>query len=197
MNYKRKRRLIIGVSLFLLLIVYLFKNFSLGTRVIGFIFGFIVFYAFDDLFKIDFKLRHYSCMFLILLFGILLSPLYFVSENYDKILHLLMPILGSFLLFYIIDKQKLNFQWKILITFMFVVSFLTIHEIGEYLIDVLWDFKLQGVYLRDISGLEKFNLILPKNDDTMIDLILGVISGLLFVFGKTVSFFYNQRKLKI
>ncbi len=196
MNYKRKRNLIIGISVFLFLIVYLFKSFSLGTRVTGFLFGLIVFYAFDDLFKIDFKLRHYGYIFLILLFGILLSPLYFVSENYDKILHLLMPILGSFLLFYIVDKQKLNFQWKILITFMFVVSFLTIHEIGEYLIDFLWDFKLQGVYLRDISGLEKFNLILPKNDDTMIDLILGVISGLLFVFGKTVSFFYHRRIMK-
>lgn len=188
--------MIIGVSLFLLLIVYLFKSFSLGTRVIGFIFGLIVFYVFDDLFKIDFKIKHYTCIFLILLFGILLSPLYFVSENYDKVLHLLMPILGCLLLFYIVDKQKLNFQWKILITFMFVVSFLTIHEIGEYLIDVLWDMNLQGVYLRDISGLEKFNLVLPKNDDTMIDLILGVISGLLFVFGKTVGFFYKRRILK-
>ena len=188
--------MIIGVSLFLLLIVYLFKSFSLGTRVIGFIFGLIVFYVFDDLFKIDFKIKHYTCIFLILLFGILLSPLYFVSENYDKVLHLLMPILGCLLLFYIVDKQKLNFQWKILITFMFVVSFLTIHEIGEYLIDVLWDMNLQGVYLRDISGLEKFNLVLPKNDDTMIDLILGVVSGLLFVFGKTVGFFYKRRILK-
>jgi len=197
MNYKRKRRLLIGISLFLLLLVYLLKSFSFGTRVIGFIFGLIVFYAFDHLFEIDFKIRHYGYIFLILLFGILLSPLYFISENYDKVLHLLMPILGCFLLFYIVDKQKLNFQWKIFITFMFIVSFLAIHEIGEYLLDFIWDWKLQGVYLRDLSGLEKFSLIMEKNEDTMMDMILGVISGLLFVAGKTISFFYNRRKIKI
>jgi len=193
MDYKRKRNVIIGISLFLLLLVYLLKSFSIGTRVIGFIFGLIVFYSIDHMFNIGFKLRHYGYIFLILLFGILLSPLYFISENYDKILHFILPILGCFLFFYIINKKNLDFQWKIFITFMFIVSFLAIHEIGEYLLDFIWDWKLQGVYLRDISGLEKFSLVMEKNDDTMMDLILGVIGGLLFVFGKTISFFYNKR----
>lgn len=194
MEYKKKRRLIIGVSIFLLFVLYLFKNFSLLIRVLGVIFGLVVFYLFDHLFKIDFKLRHYYYVLLILFCGIIFSPLYFSSPNYDKILHFLLPILGGILIFYIIDKQKLSLQWKLLITFMFVVSFLTIHEIGEYLMDILWDLKLQGVYLRDISGLEKFDLVIPKNDDTMMDLILGMIGSLFFVAGKTIVHFYKKRK---
>ena len=131
-----------------------------------------------------------------LFLGFFLAPLDNIYGLYDKVVHFINPILGSFLIFYIVDKQKLNFQWKILITFMFVVSFLTIHEIGEYLIDVLWNINLQGVYIGSISKLEGLNVIMSKIDDTMIDLILGVISGLLFVFGKTVSYFYHRRIMK-
>jgi len=196
MDYKTKRRLIIGIAIFFLFILYLFKNYSLLTRFAGLITGLVIFYMFDHLFRIDFKPRHYIYMVLILLFGILLSPLYFLSENYDKTLHLLSPILGSCLLFYIVDRQKISFQWKVLITFMFILSFLTIHEIGEYLLDSLWDLKLQGVYIRDISGLNKFDLVMPKNDDTMIDLIVGTIGSLIFTAGKTSTYFYKRFKKK-
>ena len=127
------------------------------------------------MFEVDFEFRHYIYIIIILSFGILLSPLYFLIESYDKILHFFLPILASFLIFYIADKQKLSLQWKLLITFMFIVSFLAIHEIGEYVLDLLFDLKLQGVYIRDISGIEKLNLVLDKNSDTMIDLILGAL----------------------
>ena len=120
-------------------------------RVFGFIFSLIIFYVIDHMFEIEFKLRHYVYMMIILVFGILLSPFYFLSENYDKILHLIMPIFGCLLIFYIIDKKNLEMQWKLFITFIFILSFLTMHEIGEYLLDFIWDLKLQGVYLRDIS----------------------------------------------
>jgi len=145
MKYKNKRRLIIGISLFLLLVFYLFKNLSESVRVFGFILGVSIFYFIDKMFKIDFQFKHYIYTFIILSFGILFSPFYFLIESYDKVLHFCLPIFGSFLVFYIIDKQKLSLQWKLLIAFMFIISFLTIHEIGEYLIDLLWDLKLQGV----------------------------------------------------
>ena len=193
MKYENKRLLIIGISLFLLLVFYLFKNLSESIRVFGFIFGLSIFYLFDHMFKIDFKLRHYYYVIIILAGGILLSPLYFLSTNYDKILHFTMPIFACFLIFYIVDKQRLSIQWKLLITFMFVISFLAFHEIGEYLLDQLWDLKLQGIFLRDISGSEKLNLIMSQIDDTMIDLILGVLGALLFVLGKTGIHFYKKK----
>lgn len=162
MNKKQKRWTIAIISMTILLILYLLKNYSLFIRVAGFTVGLTIFYVLDDIFKIDFKIRHYIYIIIILAFGILFSPLYFISENYDKILHFISPIFASALIFYLVNDKNLTFQWKLLITFMFVVSFLAIHEMGEYLMDLLWDLKLQGVYIRDVSGFEKFHLVLPK-----------------------------------
>ena len=191
--YNKKRWLIIGIAITILLALYLLKNSSIFIRIAGFIAGLIIFYLLDTFFKINFKFEHYIYMITILFLGIILSPLYGIYSLYDKVVHFINPILGSCLVFYIINKQKLRFQWKLLITFMFIVSFLTIHEIGEYLIDILWDFKLQGVYLRDISGIEKLNLVLNPHDDTMIDLIFGTIGGLIFTTGKTINYFIRKR----
>ncbi len=194
MEYKNKRILIIGISLFLLLVFYLFKNLSTSLRILSFIFGLIIFYLTDHMFEIDFKLRHYYYIIIILAFGFLFSPLYFLSSVYDKILHLIMPILGCLLIFHIVDKKKLSMQWKLLITFMFIISFLAFQEIGEYLVDILWDLKLQGVYIRDIRGIEKLNLVMTQIDDTMIDLILGIIGALSFIAGKSISYFYKKKR---
>lgn len=191
-----KRRLIIGISLTLLLVFYLFKNLSTTVRVFGFIFGLVIFYLSDHMFELDFELRHYLYMIIILAAGILFSPLYFLSTTYDKILHFIMPIFGCLLIFHIVDKKQLNIQWKLFIVFLFIVTSLTIHEIGEYLIDQIWDFKLQGVYLRDVSGFEKLNLVQSKNDDTMIDIIIGTIASLFFIMFKSIGYLYKSRKIK-
>ncbi|MCF7910053.1 hypothetical protein K9L16_00065 [Candidatus Pacearchaeota archaeon] len=196
MKYQTKRKLITGLVVFLLLVFYLLKNFSWSVRISGTIFGLFLFYLIDYLFKLNFELRHYIYVIIILFFGILLSPFYFMSEHYDKILHFILPIFGSCLIYYIADKQRVSFKWKLLITFMFIISFLTIHEIGEYLLDLLWDLKLQGVYVRDISGIEKLNLVMQKHDDTMIDLILGIFGGLVFVIGKTSVYLFKKLKKK-
>ena len=103
-----------------------------------------------------------------------------------------MPVIGSIIVFFIINKSKIEFKWKLLITLTSMVFILTILEIGEYLFDIFWDFKLQGVYLRDIAGLEKYDLVLGENDDTMVDLILGTVSSLFFILGKTVVFYYKK-----
>ena len=193
MEYKNKRTLIIGISLFLLLVFYLFKNLSTSLRIFGFILGLIIFYLADHMFEIDFKLRHYYYIMIILTGGILLSPLYFYPL-YDKILHLIMPIFGCLLIFHIVDRKKLSIQWKLWIVFLFIVTSLTIHEVGEYLIDQIWDFKLQGVYIMDIIGAEKLNLIMSQIDDTMIDIILGIIGALSFISWKSISYFYKKKK---
>lgn len=196
MKYSNKRRLILGISLFLLLIFYLFRSLSTTITVVGFISGLAIFYLADHMFELDFKLRHYYCMIIILTLGILLNPLYALYPTYDKIVHFINPFFGCFLIFHIVDRKNLNMQWKLFIVFLFIVSSLTIHEIGEYLIDQLWDFKLQGVYLRDVSGLEKLNVIQSKIDDTMIDVIMGVLGTLLFIIIKVIGYFYQTKRVK-
>lgn len=192
MQYKTKRRLIIGISLLLLVLLYVFKNYSFMIRAVSVIFGLLIFYFFDHAFQLHFHFRHYVYILIILIFGILLSPFYFFSEIYDKILHLLMPILGSIVVFFVISKAETDLKWKLLITLTSMVFFLTMIEIGEYLFDVFLDLKLQGVYLRDLSGLEKYKLVLGENDDTMIDLILGTAGSLFFILGKTAGFYYKR-----
>lgn len=183
-----------GLFLFLFLFLYLFKNLSNIIVVSGFIFGLLVFYMFDYMFEIDFELRHYCYIIFILAGGILLYPLYFIYPTFDKLLHFIMPIVACFLIFYIVDKKSLTLQWKLLITFMFIISFIAIHEIGEYLLDIFWDAKLQGVYIGDGIEIRKLNLIMSKIDDTMMDMILGVVGTFSFVAGKTVGWFFRRNK---
>ena len=78
---------------------------------------------------------------------------------------------------------------------MFTIGALTIFETIEYVLDILWNFQLQGVYVRDITGLENFNIIIDKNDDTMIDLILGIFGSMIFSSYKIIENWKNKRKI--
>ncbi len=166
-------------------------------RAISVIFGLLIFYFFDHAFRIQFHFRHYIYILAILFLGILLSPLYYYFEIYDKILHLIMPIIGGVIVFFIINKSKIEFKWKLLITLTSMVFILTMLEIGEYLFDIFLDFKLQGVYIRDITGLEKYKLVLGKNDDTMVDLILGTLGSLFFIAAKTGTSYFKKYHKKV
>jgi len=186
----------IVVGIIILAVLYALKNTSYFMRASGFIFSVVLFFLFDYFFEMGFKKRHYTIFIFVAAAGILLSPLYFISSNYDKILHLVSPFLFCILVFFMVNKLKTKFSIKLFIAVMIVISFLALFEIGEYLLDLLFDWKLQGVYLRDYSGVEKLNIIMDKNDDTMIDLILGTISSLFFIVTKTGIFHYEKYILK-
>ncbi len=195
MKYKNKRRLIIGLSILLLILFYIFKNTFFLFKVMGIIFGLWVFYFFDHAFNIKFKHIHYIIISIILFCGIILSPFYWVYPNYDKFLHLVMPILASLIVFYVTKKLDIDFKWRILLTLTSVITLLTLLEVGEYLFDLFWDLKTQGVYIRDVSGLEKYDLVLDRNDDTMIDLMLGIGGTLLYSITH-ISRYYLDKKYK-
>jgi hypothetical protein len=88
MEYTNKRRLVLGISLVLLLVLYAFKNVATFLRVLAAFSGIVSFYLFDHYFDMKFKEIHYFLIILFAFFGILLSPLYAVYPIYDKILHL-------------------------------------------------------------------------------------------------------------
>ena len=79
-----------------------------------------------------------------------------------------------------INKLKLALKWKITFTVFSVAGILGIFEIGEYILDLFFNLKLQGVYLRDLKGLEKFHLILNPLDDTMADMSLGLLGSSIY-----------------
>ena len=78
-------------------------------------------------------------------------------------------------------------------TFFIVVAILGLFEIGEYSLDYLFDLKTQGVYIRELGGLEKLNLIIDPLTDTMTDLIFGTL-GSIFYSGITWVFYRKRIK---
>lgn len=177
LSFSVKRRIIFSLCVVLFALLYAFKNTSFTVRALSTIGLLFVFYMADHLFVIHFKLRHYIFIILIAVSGFLLSPLYFVYPNYDKILHLALPVLYSSIVFYMISPLRLELKWKLTYTFFVVLGSLALFEIGEYLLDIFFDLKLQGVFLRSVQGLDKFDILVDRIDDTMIDLVLGVIGS--------------------
>lgn len=196
MEYKHKRRVILGFLILLLIFLYIFQNVSGLVKATGSILAVLTFYFIDKAFKIDFKLQHYFYVLIMLILGIIFSPIYFIYSIYDKFLHFTIPIFISILLFYVIDRLDIKFQWKLLMTFMSLLSLLTIFEIGEYLLDILFNLKLQGVYIMELTRLQKYNLVQARIDDTMIDIILGIFGAGVFALGKTITHFYKRKKQK-
>ena len=71
---------------------------------------------------------------------------------------------------------------------------LTSFEIWEYLLDKLFDFKLQGVYLRDFKGFEKFNLLQSPIDDTIMDLSFGLFGLIIYMLFNLIIYKINLKK---
>lgn len=190
-RYRHKRRTIFGISLVLLVILYLFKDASLLLRVLSSIGLLVFFYVIDHYFDLRFEARHYVYVIIFAVFGLMLSPLYYIYSSYDKIQHFILPMLFASIVFHVISKLKLSLYWKVVFTFFVTIGFLGIFEIGEYVLDELFDMKLQGVYLRDFEGLAKFNLIVNRIDDTMVDMFLGIVGSGLYT---SVLYGYLKRK---
>jgi len=191
LTYLEKRYYLLIFSVVLLLVVYLFKNASTPLRAISTIAVMFLFYFADHLFNINFKKRHYAFMLIIALASFLGSPFYFIYPNYDKVQHFFQPILLSSIIFFMINKLHLELKWKITFTFFVVVALLGIFEIGEFVLDSFFNLRLQGVYLRDSQGLEKFNLLMDPLKDTIIDLAYGMAGSI--VYCGALAGFYRKK----
>lgn len=180
-HYRKKRRIIVGISIFLLIILIIFRNSSLLLRVSSAIGLLFVFYITDHFFNLKFEPRHYVAIIIIAVTGLLLSPLYFLYPQYDKVLHFILPMIFGSIVFHMVSRLKIDLKWQLTFTFFVVLGVIGLHEIGEYFLDVLFDLKLQGVFLRgDIGGIEKFDEVVSRIDDTMIDMGLGVLGALFY-----------------
>lgn len=192
LDYPAKRLFLILFSVILLLAFYFFQDASTLLRVISTIAALFLFYLGDHLFDVKFKKRHYAYMFIIIISGFLASPLYFIYPNYDKIQHFFQPMLLCSLIFYMISKLHLELKWKLTFTFFIVVALLGMFELGEYGLDYLFDFKLQGVFLRDAQGLDKLEILMDPLTDTIVDLAYGILGSTIYCVSLTLSL---RRKL--
>ncbi|MEK6889170.1 MAG: hypothetical protein AABW80_03630 [Nanoarchaeota archaeon] len=89
-----------------------------------------------------------------------------------------------------VNKLSIKLKWKLTFTFFITLGILGIFEISEYALDSLFDLKLQGVFVRDASGLEKLNIIQEPLDDTITDLVLGILGSALY----SISLLIIKRK---
>lgn len=180
-----KRHLLVILSAIILILFLTFRNSSNIIRISGSIIFMFFFYLFDHNLKIDFPIRYYLYIIIIAISGILMSKMYFVYPQYDKVLHFILPILVSSIYYYMVSKLNINLRWKLLFTFLAVISTLAVFEIVEYSVDYLFDWKLQGVFQYQgdrwgFGGLSNFKLLVEPIDDTMIDLFFGLLGSLLF-----------------
>ena len=144
-----KKSVVLILTIAIVIFTYILYYFRKSDHLIGIIayaLSIIFFYIADKTFKIDFKRNHYFLLIFMATAGILLSPVYFFWPIYDKILHLTFPFLGCFLIYYIVDKQKISFKTKILFTFTIMITLLAFEESVEFSLDYFFDLKLQGVY---------------------------------------------------
>ncbi len=198
MKPRTKKYLYIATALFLLALLYALKNTSYFARASSFIAAFVAFFVIDTLFKLRFRNRHYIMFIFIATTGILFSPLYYIYPNYDKILHLISPFLFCVLMFYLVSKiQGISLPIKLFLTLSIVVSLLAFWEIFEFSLDKFYNMQLQGVWVRDVTGMGKLNMIMDRNDDTMVDMIMGIIGSLAFTAGQTAGYYIKKLKNKI
>jgi len=179
--YRYKRIVVALITFIILIAIYFTKDASSMllryTTFIGFILGF---YICDHLFDVRFEFKHYFFILFIGASTILFSHFYFIYHQYDKVQHFLVPILLCSMFFFMINRLNLALKWKIIFTVLSIAGILGMFEIGEYLLDLLFNLKLQGVYLRDLSGLEKFHLLKNPWDDTMVDMSFGIMGSLCY-----------------
>ena len=180
MKYKTKRRMTIAIALAILASLYAFKNFSYFIRASSAVALLLVFYLADHIFDLEFKKKHYVFIFLVAVSSFLLSPLYYIYSNYDKVQHFIQPMFFASIVFHMMKRLKLETKWKLVFTFFVIAAGVGIFEIGEYLLDYFFGLKFQGVYIRDISGVEKLNLLMDRIDDTMVDMVLGMIGSAMY-----------------
>jgi hypothetical protein len=172
-SYHAKRRTTLALAIVILAMIYFFKDEGFLLRTISAASFILFFYAIDHWFDIRFKPIHYVFIVLIAIASLLLSPLYFIYPQYDKIQHFIQPILLSSIVFHMVSHLKLELKWRLIFTFFIIIGILGMFEMAEYTLDRFFDWKLQGVYIRDITGLNKLELLSEPIDDTMIDLFFG------------------------
>lgn len=138
-------------------------------------------HLFDYTFDLKLRKRDYFFVYFMTIAGITLSMLYYKIPNYDKVEHLLFPMMFASIAFYILTRKlKISLGWRLFLTFFIIVGSLSIFEVIEYFLDLLFNWKMQGVFIEDASG--NFIEVLDRINDTMIDIALGILGTLIYIF---------------
>ncbi|MBI5803683.1 hypothetical protein HY450_00400 [Candidatus Pacearchaeota archaeon] len=187
---KSKRRIVVLVAILSVLVLYIFRTEYSLIRTIGVIGLLGLFHLADFLFELDFEVKHYFFIILIAIISFPLGSLYLLYTNFDKLMHFIEPIMLSSIIIFMVSKLKIEFKWRLLFVFFIVVGLLGMFEIGEYILDTFFGFRLQGVYIYETTG--NFYLSQSKIDDTIIDMTLGILGTASYIV--SVALLGKERK---
>lgn len=147
---------------------------------IGLIIAISIFHLADKMFSMHLRKRDYFLMYLMSITGIILSFLYLRFPNYDKIEHFFFPIIFASITYHILSKKlDIPFKWKLFFTLFIIIGSLSIFELIEYFLDFTFNWHLQGVFIEDPTG--NYKEILGRIDDTMIDMLIGIIGTIIYI----------------
>ena len=190
-KYVIERRIWGFLAFVSLICIFIFKNSEWGLRFASAVELFFLFILTDKVFNVGFGKRHYISMAVLIAANFIASPLYFLYPSYDKFWHLIGPIITCSAVFFMIRKLNIEFKWKVAFTFLTVFAILGIFELWEYSLDTFFNFKLQGVFLRDAYGVDKLTIVTDRIDDTMLDLFFGALGTALYC--AFISWMYKKR----
>jgi hypothetical protein len=171
--------------------LYLIKNAHFSLITISAVSFLIIFYLIDHIFDLNFDTKHYVFITIMAIFGILMGPFFFINPHYDKVQHLIFPIMLGSLIFHLVRNIKLQLKWKLIFVFFIILGSLTIFELLEYAGDLIFDLKLQGVFIINQLDPTQIEVFLDRLDDTMVDLFLGLIGAAIYVFSIAIFFKKN------
>lgn len=158
---------------------------------------FLLFYAIDRIFKIEFETKHYLFMGLIVIGSYVLMPLYHVYFYYDKFLHFTQSLLLSAVVFHMIKRLKIKKKWAFIITIFIIVGIGSMFEITEFGIDRFYGLQTQGVFLRSIQGhIGQFVGVMDPLTDTDLDMLFNLLGSLAFPIVLICIEFFKNSKLK-
>ena len=196
MLFKNKRRVIIALTVVLMILLYVTRALSILIPFTITVISLLLFHYIDKSFKFNFPERFYIYVFIIFILGTVIGVgdppfgLYYRIQYFDKILHFVSPFLMTSIMFFMLDRLGIAMKWKSLMAVGLEFGILGLFEIGEYLSDKLFGTLWQGVYIWDFVLKIKGDTLLHAIDDTMQDLIFGLLgSGLYTGFINLFKYF--------
>ncbi len=125
---------------------------------------------------------------------------FYTVQNYDKLMHLLDPLIACTFFYFLFEEKVENKKILILLSITLLLSFELSWEIWEYFSDATFGTHLQGVfiYVKDSLGNLQLKETMSPLTDTIYDMFYNLIGSL--IWGAGALFFtrnYKNKKQKI
>ena len=125
------------------------------------------------------------------LFGEVYLGFFYSLSYYDKIIHLLSPLIICTMLYFMLEKKAPDKKTRVLLSVSILLSFELIWEILEYFSDLYLGTFLTGVQLIMFEN-SKSVQVMPSYQDTIYDMLFNLAGSLVFMISAWMA--VNRKK---